>query len=426
MGDHRGVKGTDPERTLPDGGPFRVGGEPPAVLDVDATVPAPGPPPAAAEREIEDPTIEPATRHRPADAAPGGFQGSLRQGQTGRLAEIREILADLVKRHEKKIWWLHTAYALSLGAFVATFAQKGFERARILTLMLTAAWVLVVFFFRFFGTGAQQDFMTAWPGARRRFFIMTYLMKNLFQGMLFFLLPFYWKSTSIDAGTTLPLALLGACAILSTLDLVFDRVLFRFKLIASAFFAVTLFGCANVVLPALFSDISALATLLVGAALSLVTFVLFHVPLASLRRPLAAGAFGSFIVFGVVAAYVFRTAMPPVPLYVKDGGVGTGLRDDGTLTVEVRAVRAAAVKELFCVTDVKVFGAGDTFRHVWRKGSKVLEHERTEGPDAGEKGVVRVSSHLPELPDTEVGRYTVDVETSAGQIVGRVVFDVKE
>jgi hypothetical protein len=407
----------DPERTIPDGGPS---------FDQDPTVVAgryaPGP-----KTEVEDATIEPPTQARPPGAKPaGGYPSNPFGPPPSRMTELKEIGKDLLKKHEKKIWWLHTFYALGLGAFVATFAQKGFEQARLLTLSLAAAWLLVVFFFRFFGTGAQQDFMTAWPGARRRFFVMTYLMKNLFQGMLFYLLPFYWKSTSIDAKTTLPLFLLAACAVLSTLDLVFDRVLLRFKLIASAFFAVTLFGCANVVLPALLPNVSALTTLLVGAALSCATFVLFHLSLASLMRPLAAGAFVSVIGLGVLGAYLGRHAMPPVPLYVKDGGVGTSLRADGTLDVEVRAVRSGNVKELYCVTDVQVFGSGDTFRHVWRKGRKVLEHKGTDAPASTERKVVRVASKLPELPDSAEGKYSVDVETASGQIVGRVVFEVKE
>src|SRR5690606_29875242 len=112
---------------------------------------------------------------------------------SGPLVLLRGLVGSLrafASRHERLLWWLHTAYALALGLSVATLAQRGFERARWLSLSLGAAWMLVAVFFRFFGTGTRQDFSTAWPAARRRFFVMTYLMKNLFQGMLFFMLPF--------------------------------------------------------------------------------------------------------------------------------------------------------------------------------------------------------------------------------------------
>jgi hypothetical protein len=384
----------------------------------DATIPRP---PAMSGGDFDAPTIEPPTRKQMPSVSGVGYQ---EPEPTGRFAELRAIGRDLLKRHEKKIWWLHTAYALGLGAFVATFAQKGFERARLLTLSLGAAWILVVLFFRFFGTGTRQDFITAWPGARRRFFIMSYLMKNLFQGMLFFQLPFYWKSSSFDAKTGGVLGLIAGCAVISTLDLVFDRVLLRFKLIASAFFAVTLFGCLNLVIPALFSNAPTLVTLLVAGGFSVATFLLFHLPLSVLRRPLGAGAFASIILLGVLAFYFGRRAFPAVPMFVKEGGVGTGLREDGSLTIEVRTVR---FDELFAVTDVQVVGRGDSFSHVWRRGKDVLEEVPAAAEPSRDKSVVRVSSRLPakSLPALPVGKYTVDVQTSQGQIVGRVVFDVK-
>jgi len=362
-------------------------------------------------------TLDPATRKVvPADnKPPSTFQ------------ELREILKEFVKRNEKWIWWLHTVYALSLGAFVATFASKGFEQARMLTISLTGAWLLVVFFFRSFGTGAQQDFMTAWPAARRRFFIMSYLMKNLFQGMLFYLLPFYWKSSSYDARTFTVFGFLAACAILSTLDLVFDRMLLRFKLVASAFFGITLFGCANLVIPALLPNTPALAVYLVSAALSFVTFVLFHVPLATLRRPLVAALIASAIGLGVLGAYSARAAMPPVPLVLKAGGVGPTLLEDGSLPVEVRALRAHNLVDLYAVTDISVVGKGERFKHVWRRDKKVLSHETANTAPADERGVVRVASKLPSsaLPSDPGGHYTVDVVTEGDQIVGRLVFDIR-
>ncbi|MFO0556120.1 MAG: DUF5924 family protein [Polyangiaceae bacterium] len=344
-----------------------------------------------------------------------------------RFAEIKEIFREFLHRHEKKIWWLHTTYALSLGAFVATFAQKGFERARMLTLSLGAAWLLVVFFFRFFGTGARQDFMTAWPGMRRRFFIMSYFMKNLFQGMLFFQLPFYYKTVSLEAKNYYVFALLAACAILSTLDLVFDRVLLRFKSVASAFFAMTLFGCANLVIPALLPDTPVIVTLLLAAGLSIATFILFHVSLDSLRKPVRAGVFAGLILVGVIMAYVFRRSMPPVPLAMKDGGVGPTVREDGTLAVEVKSIREGSVKELYAVTDIQVVGSGEKLHHIWRRGDKELPHHSADVAAATEKGVVRVASRLDasDLPSEPIGKYYVDVETESGQIIARVVFEIK-
>ncbi len=401
------------DRTLFDGGPFAKAAEEAASVERGAS--------RKFSLDFDAPTLEPPTRKvepppRVAEEPPTRWQ------------ELKEIGKELLHKHERKIWWLHTAYALSLGAFVATFAQKGFSEARFLTLSLGFVWLLVVAFFRFFGTGAQQDFITAWPGARRRFFVMTYLMKNLFQGMLFFLLPLYYRSGSSEAKTIGVMYLLSACAILSTLDLVFDRVLLRFKLIASLFFAVTLFGVMNVAIPALFQDIATIVTLLVSGGLAVATFFLFHIPLASLRRPLVAGAFVSAVFLGVISFYLARRAFPAVPMFVKAGGVGPAISSDGTLSFEVRALRAESFGELFAVTDVAIVGRGDELVHVWRHDGRVVSH--VDIPSVvrpRERGLERVASRLPEShrPDSVSGHWTVDVETGSGQIVGRVAFDVR-
>ena len=62
------------------------------------------------------------------------------------------------------------------------------------------AWLLVVAFFRLHGSGKQQEVLeVAGPRSKLRFFAMTYALKNLYQGMLFFLLPFYWKSATLSS-----------------------------------------------------------------------------------------------------------------------------------------------------------------------------------------------------------------------------------
>ncbi len=61
-----------------------------------------------------------------------------------------------LRQHGRKLWWLHSAYALGLGISVVAFAQKGFDHARWLCVTLGLAWLTVVVFFRLFGTGTMQ------------------------------------------------------------------------------------------------------------------------------------------------------------------------------------------------------------------------------------------------------------------------------
>jgi hypothetical protein len=345
--------------------------------------------------------------------------------QDSLAARVRALL----RAHGRKLWWLHSAYALGLGASVVVFAQKGFGHARWLAVTLGLAWLLVVLIFRLFASGGQ---MRAFSDTKTRvhFYVMTYALKNLYQGMLFFLLPFYWKSTTLDAANGWFVVLLALCAILSTLDIVFDRVVMRWRALASLFHGITLFGCLNLVIPALFPDTRTLWSLLAAAAITVVGFWTLHVTGRVLRKKLYIALFALSLAVGVSAVYRARAAIPPVPMYVSSAAVGPKQLADGRLAMEVKTLHPSVIQELIAVTDVVVPGGkGDRLRHVWVRERREVhrsseETSRIEAP----KGVVRLRSSLTgkDLPRDLVGAWSVDVETEDGQLVGRTEFRVVE
>jgi hypothetical protein len=343
------------------------------------------------------------------------------------MTRIRRFL----REHGRKLWWLHSGYALALGAGVVVFARRGFDHARWLAVSLGLAWLLVILFFRLFGSGGRQRSLDdADPKTRMRFYVMTYALKNLYQGMLFFLLPFYWKSTTLDAPNVWFVLLLAACAVLSTLDIVFDRVLMRWRALASIFHGIALFGCLDVVIPALFPDTRTLWSLLAAAAITVIGFWTLHVTSRVVKKRIYVGLFVLSLGAGVGVAYVARAAIPPVPMYVSSAAVGPKQLPDGRLAMEVRTLHPSVIQELIAVTDVVVPGGkGDRLRHVWRHGG-VEVHRSTEETSriAGPKGVVRLRSSLSgkDLPEDLVGSWAVDVETEDNQLVGRAEFDVVE
>jgi hypothetical protein len=348
-------------------------------------------------------------------------------GAPGLRARIRRFLV----AHGRKLWWLHSAHALALGTGVVAFARKGFEHARWLAVSLGLAWLLVVLLFRIRGTPWQSPaFGANDPRTRVRFYVMTYALKNLYQGMLFFLLPFYWKSTTMDAQNGWFVVLLAGCAVVSTLDLVFDRVLMRWRALASLFHGIALFACLNLVIPALFPDTRTLWSLLGAATFAVVSFWTLHVTVPQLKRRITMALFAISLVAGVGIVYAGRVAIPPVPMYVSSAGVGPEQLADGRLAMEVKTLHPEAIQELIAVTDVVVPGGkGDRLRHVWRhEGHEVHrtteETSRVDGP----KGIVRLRSSLSgrDLPTALLGSWCVDVETDDGQLVGRTEFDVNE
>lgn len=343
----------------------------------------------------------------------------------------RQRLRSFMRTHGHKLWWIHSAYALGLGIAVVAFAQKGFDHARWLAVSLGAAWLLVVLFFRLHGSGKEQAHLeVARPKVKLRFFAMTYALKNLYQGMLFFLLPFYFKSTTFTSPNAWFVILLAVCALLSTLDIVFDRVVFRFRALASVFHGVALFGCLNLVVPALFPDTRTLTSLLVATTITVVGFWTIHVGLSTFRDRRWLLLFVASIGAALGIAYAGRTAIPPVPMYVSRGAVGPIVLPDGSLGMVVRELHPSVIDKLTAITDVVVPGGkGDRLMHVWRHdGDEVHRATETTSRVPGPEGAVRLRSALSgrQLPAHLVGSWSVDVETEDRQIVGRVSFTVAE
>lgn len=390
-------------------------------------------PAASGARPLIDPPAgraEPLTADAPTDAPLSGdapAQGDGAPDATSAIRSAWRLLRGILERYGERLWWLHSLWALGLGVFVVFFAQKGYDHARVLVGFMGAAWLLLILLFRLFGSGSERELDTTVE--RFRYYAMTYVLKNLHQGMLFFLLPFYWKSTTLGSPNQYFVILLGLCAALSTLDVVFDRVLMRWRDVASTFYALILFACLNLVIPALFPSVATLITMGGAAIIAIVAFWTIHHPLWFLDGPQARRV-GLSVVLGVGLVLVLRPIVPPVPMYVKSGAVGPRTLADGRLALEVSALHFSLAQQMYAVTDVVLpAGDGERLHHVWRfKGEPVLDLEEETDHQPGPGRTVRLSSRMPPgtLPDHPVGRWSVDVVTWDGRLVGRTRFTVLE
>ncbi len=350
----------------------------------------------------------------------------------------------MLARHGRKLWWLHSAYALTLGVGVVIFANRGFARARWLAVSIISAWLLVVASFRLFGgRSAEGPESVPHRGLRReapqlnlRFGVLSYVLRNLYQGMLFFLLPFYWKGATFWAPNVAFVFVLAVVAVLSTLDVVFDEVVMRNRVLVSVLHGFTLFASLELLVPALLPQTRSLVALLAAATITVLAFFTLHVP----PRQWARGRTITLLVLSAVAgsglAYAARTLVPPVPMHLAHGAVGPYLLGDGRLVMEVKSLHTSAIRELVVVTDVAIpSGEGDELHHVWRHEGIEVHRERHPSRTQGPRETLRLASMLgprgtptaPELrplPKNIAGAWAVDVETKDGQLVGRVAFHV--
>ena len=109
---------------------------------------------------------------------------------------------------------------------------------------------------------------------------------------------------------------------LSTLDIVFDRVLMRWRWMASIFHGITLFGCLNLVIPALFPDTRTLWSLLAAAGIAVVGFWTLHVTMRVLQEEGLRSASSSLSVGGGVGWRLRGARRDPARPHVRLVGGG--------------------------------------------------------------------------------------------------------
>ena len=249
----------------------------------------------------------------------------------------------------KRAWWLHSLAALAFGIFVMLFARKGLAYADKMLVALPVSWALVFVALRFI-VGAENTAADEHLAKRGLRVVTNYIIKNLYQQMFFFLVPLYASSTtwSLSSRNFWLAPLLLLCAVLSTLDVVFDRFIMERRGLASVMYGVCLFGVLNLVLP-LVVKMPHFRALLVAAAatapaVALLTFrvrAVFSLQGLALTT-LATGAL-------TIGAWYGRAAIPPAPLAMSAGAVGHGtLGGYEGLPGRKRYLRAAQLNLLRC------------------------------------------------------------------------------
>lgn len=157
-------------------------------------------------------------------------------------------------RHRTLFWTIHSLWALATGVAVILLARERYGFVPWVCAFLVLTWVSTLFFGRRVPTDAEDEAgagaaVPATPGFGEE--ATSYLMRTMYQETLFFLLPFYAYSTVVGSVNMIfPVALAGL-AILSCIDLVFDRWMKTSPTFGLVFFSAVAFAALNLLLPIL-------------------------------------------------------------------------------------------------------------------------------------------------------------------------------
>jgi hypothetical protein len=332
-----------------------------------------------------------------------------------RLSRFASSVLRFIERHDRLLWSLHSLWALALGVVVMWAGARNYAWLRVTIFHLTFLWIAGLFVPTLVD---RADDRARWRGRLR--LVINYFTKNFYQQLLFFLLPIYYASATAWAPNLLFVAFLGVSALISTLDVFYDRHLSVKRGLTAVFFAFNLFACINVMLPVVFR-ISNRVALPVSATLAVLAFATIRYRLGELARyriRLHVGLAGIVLVLLVALG---RPLIPPAPLRVIRTDFGTGV-DRAALRIAgpVTSLPAGWSGRVYAVTAIYApLGLRDRVGHRWYQDGRLVYASPYYSLAGGRPEGFRLWTAASVKDLRPGGRVRVDVRSESGQLVGR-------
>ncbi len=360
--------------------------------------------PTANENPDRNPPATPVARPRESAGASDRIRGG--------LSGMMQAPAHFVQEKATLLWWLHSAYALLFGIGIIWLSSRNFYYLRIIIFHITFIWLSSLFL----PALANRSGLT--PRWRERLrLLINYFNRNFYQQLLFFLLPIYYASTTFGSRNMWFLILLTGSAILSTLDIIYDRYLSVRWSLASLFFMFNLFATINVMLPVLWA-IGNYHALWISGFLALAGFASMLYRLSGVhghtaRMRLVAAAVLLLVILENLPPYI-----PPAPLYLAKAEFGRTVRS--LAIVDPLAAIPSSPGRIAVLTAIKApMGLQEKVRHRWYLDDKEIFASNYFQVTGGRQEGYRLWTQITYKDDRAGRALVVDVETQGGQLIGR-------
>jgi hypothetical protein len=254
---------------------------------------------------------------------------------------------------------------------------------------------------------------------------VDYTIQTLYHGLLLFVLPAYYEASTLTSVNVCFVLLLVALILLATFDPWYHAIVHPRPWLASVFFVISIFAALNVALPLL--GVRPYVALLLSAFASVIAVT------PAVRGALA-GSWGTAVTITSVGGVVFAAivgvaciAIPPAPLFVARAdlrwtvGAVESLEPpaDGISVDELRKRGLTAYTAIYAPA-----GLRQPVAHVWKQDGRVRDIVTFTAVAGGRREGYRTSSRKTVFPANPQGRWTVDVMTTSGQLIGRLRFRV--
>jgi len=335
-------------------------------------------------------------------------------------ARLTRRFWDLLRERETLLWWLHSLWSLLFGLAVMLVGARKPSYVRVIVCHIAFIWATSFFLPVLLRTTRLSPKWT-----ERLRLVINYFNRNFYQQLLFFVIPIYYASTTLSSRNVAFLGMLCLSAVLSTLDLVYDRYLSVRWRLNTLFLAFNSFAGINVMLLVLFALRTETALYISGlCAAAIFTSMLYR--FSQFRGWRLLGAACAAVAATLAALYLGASFIPPVMLSLGNVSFGSSInRATYQMIDPIVELPADYAGRLTVVTPIKApYGFTARVEQKWYLDGDLYARHPKQGYmtiPGGRKEGFRYWSYITLRKDSPPRVVRVDVLTSSGQLIGRAV-----
>ncbi|MDD2053108.1 DUF2914 domain-containing protein [Pseudomonas putida] len=256
--------------------------------------------------------------------------------------------------------------------------------------------------------------------------LLRYATQMIHQESLFFVLPFFFITTTWNSGQLVFTGLLGAAALVSITDPLYYKWLAPRRWLFLGLHTLTLFAALLTALPIILHLTTAQSYKLALGIAMLLSF-----PSLAVSLPLRTWR-GWVMVLGVTlsiggAGWLLRSWVPPATLWMTDVAISTQVQGrtpgDSLEQVSAAQLRSAGLYAFTAINAPR--GLNERIFHVWQFNGKEVDRIALD-IRGGRKEGYRAWTHKQNFPGNPVGNWQVRVLTEDGQVIGVLRFEVTD
>lgn len=328
-------------------------------------------------------------------------------------ARVQTLVA-LIHRHPN----LMALAAFISGALSFALVDRQIRLAKVVAVLMLVSWLWLL------AENLLRERLQRWFGWTMPEALLRFLTQSIHQESLFFVLPFFFLTTSWNTPQALFTGFLCACALLTIIDPLYNKQLVPRRWLYLIFHSLTLFVLLLTTLPIVWHLPTAQSyqwALAVAAALSLISL------LAQLRERSWRGRLALFALTLSLAGagWVGRSLVPPASLWLTDMALSSSKqgREAGKRLIRISEAKLRS-NGLYAFTAINApRGLDERIFHVWLRDGQEIERIPLNihgGREAGYRAWTRKRN----FPATVQGHWQVRVVTEGGQLLGILRFEV--